>query len=292
MTPKEIKHIQELINIAVVDPNHTGIKQLNVLSADADMDGWVSNGDVDTIAFKLVKAYNLGYGIPEHDGELHLYEHLKEKINVLVDAGARDDTYFLTESHTEYHLFEPDSINLAGLKENLKNVHKDINVKVNDVGLGDKTGTYKFYDSEGRNGTFCPPVQIEGLECPSNISYNLIRLDDYAKENKIEHVDFLKIDVEGYELEVLKGAGDLLYNTNYVQFEYANTFQKVGITLKEVCQHLHKFGLIHFYVVCTNGLIKLDSYHDHYMMMNVLAARDIEELKEIINISTLYPIYN
>ncbi len=280
MTPKEIKHIQEIIAIAISDPNHTGIKQLKS----------TATGDVDTLSFQPVQAYNLGYGIPEQDGELFLYEHLKENINVLIDAGSKYDTYFLSDSKIDYHLFEPDSINYNILKENLKHIDKNItrNVNINNLGLGSKKEKKYFYDYDGGNGTFCPP---NSELTPSDISYDVIRLDDYAKENKIEHVDFIKIDVEGYEFEVLKGAGDLLHKTNYVQFEYANTFQRAGITLKEVCQHLHKFGLVNFYVVCTNGLIKLDSYHDHYMMMNVLAARNTEEVEEIVNITTLHPRY-
>jgi FkbM family methyltransferase len=37
-----------------------------------------------------------------------------------------------------------------------------------------------------------------------------IRLDDYLRENKIDRVDFIKMDVEGGELDVLDGATELL----------------------------------------------------------------------------------
>lgn len=286
MTPKEIELIQEMLKVAMFDPNHTGIKQLQVESP-------IGDACPDVIMFHPTKAYNLGWGRPEDDGELLLYEHLKKNINVLVDAGSRDDTYFLSDPTIQYHLFEPDSSNYKSLESNLKTIDKDIfkNVYANNVGLGSENDKKYFYDGADGNGTFCPPVQPDTTDAASDVSYDIVRLDTYAKENKINNIDFLKIDVEGYELEVLKGAGDLLNNTKYVQFEYANTFHKAGITLLEVCQYLHKFGLTHFYVVCSNGLITLDSFHDHWMMMNVLAARENDELVEITNIRTLNPRY-
>ena len=45
-------------------------------------------------------------------------------------------------------------------------------------------------------------------------------LSDYVYEKKIESIDFIKIDTEGYELEVLKGAEKVLFKTKYVQFEH------------------------------------------------------------------------
>lgn len=45
------------------------------------------------------------------------------------------------------------------------------------------------------------------------------RLDDICKNAGITHVDFLKIDTEGYGLKVLKGAEGLLKNGTYIAME-------------------------------------------------------------------------
>tara|TARA_B100001123_G_scaffold450743_1_gene623376 strand:- start:2136 stop:2969 length:834 start_codon:yes stop_codon:yes gene_type:complete len=276
MTNKELQEVNERIQIARLDPNHTGIKQL------------VYTGD--GINFELVKAYNLGYGIASQNGELHLYEHLRDKIKVLVDAGARDDTYFLTEPGTDYHLFEPDPKNYARLEENIKHIGSDINVYANNCGLGNSNEPLGFFNSEHGNGTFISQ-NIEGPVLQPDLFIETTRLEDYAKSKNISHIDFLKIDVEGFELEVLKGTGELLHNTSYVQFEYGNTFKDSNITLKGVCDYLIKYGLTNFYTVCTNGLIDQRSTHDHYMMCNVLAARSATDIKDIINHPTLYNVY-
>ena len=52
------------------------------------------------------------------------------------------------------------------------------------------------------------------------IKVKQIPLSKYVDENKIENVDFIKIDTEGYELEVLKGAKEILYKAKYILFEH------------------------------------------------------------------------
>jgi hypothetical protein len=48
------------------------------------------------------------------------------------------------------------------------------------------------------------------------------RFDEYW-EYKNSFIDLVKIDVEGHELDVLKGFGDLLKKTRLVQFEFGGT---------------------------------------------------------------------
>ena len=40
----------------------------------------------------------------------------------------------------------------------------------------------------------------------------IIKLDDYVRENKIKFIDILKIDTQGYELEILKGSLNAIKN--------------------------------------------------------------------------------
>lgn len=45
-------------------------------------------------------------------------------------------------------------------------------------------------------------------------------LDSYCKANGIEKIEFLKVDTDGYDVDVLKGAIEILKRTKYVQVEY------------------------------------------------------------------------
>ena len=47
----------------------------------------------------------------------------------------------------------------------------------------------------------------------------VISLKNFCETNKIRSIDFLKIDVEGYEYDVLRGAKTLLKNINFIMIE-------------------------------------------------------------------------
>ena len=47
-----------------------------------------------------------------------------------------------------------------------------------------------------------------------------IKLGEFIREKKINNIDILKIDTEGYELEVLKGLGATIQNINFIYFEH------------------------------------------------------------------------
>ena len=53
-----------------------------------------------------------------------------------------------------------------------------------------------------------------------NIDIQIIRLDEYLNNNSIEYINFMKIDTEGYELDVLKGLGTKIHNVQYIMFEH------------------------------------------------------------------------
>lgn len=54
----------------------------------------------------------------------------------------------------------------------------------------------------------------------SEISVQQKNLDEYISQNKIRKLDFLKIDTEGYEFEVLSGVKKNIKNINLILFEH------------------------------------------------------------------------
>ena len=47
----------------------------------------------------------------------------------------------------------------------------------------------------------------------------VVSLDDFCKTKEIKNIDFLKIDVEGYEYKVLLGAKHIIKNVKYIMIE-------------------------------------------------------------------------
>ena len=64
------------------------------------------------------------------------------------------------------------------------------------------------------------------------------------RENNIKTIDYLKIDTEGTELDVLLGAKNSLQNKKIIcgQFEYGTTFEDANIKLSDVVSYLETFS--------------------------------------------------
>jgi hypothetical protein len=66
------------------------------------------------------------------------------------------------------------------------------------------------------------------------VKVDVVNLDDYCAQRGVDHIDLLKIDVEGFELNVLRGASRLLegQRINAIQFEF-NEMNVIGRTFLE-----------------------------------------------------------
>ncbi len=56
-------------------------------------------------------------------------------------------------------------------------------------------------------------------------------LDDWCKENRVGHIDFIQIDVEGFELQILKSSLDILKTVNVITAKTNFAKFRVGTTL-------------------------------------------------------------
>ncbi len=90
---------------------------------------------------------------------------------------------------------------------------------------------------------------------------------NYIEENKIEQIDFLKIDVEGFELKVLKGFGEHLSKVKYIQFEYGTGLRDAGSNLLEIVNYLKEFGFEDFSKM-SSGVIITD-FTDNWVLCNI-----------------------
>ena len=82
--------------------------------------------------------------------------------------------------------------------------------------------------------------------------------------NNINHIDFLKIDTEGYELNVLKVFEEYISYIDIIQFEYGGTFLDNNTKLIDVINYLKQYNFNNFSYLTSEGLSLLTDYNDHY----------------------------
>ncbi len=103
--------------------------------------------------------------------------------------------------------FEPSPANLERLRET---VGKNTNLSILPFGLSSKAGRMSFVQGDdplGATSHLAAPSEIRGA-CLSEIE--LRRGDELVALNVAPAPDVIKIDVEGHELEVIEGLGNLL----------------------------------------------------------------------------------
>lgn len=145
--------------------------------------------------------------------ELEIFKSFPD-IKVVFDVGSRDDSdYVDLKPDIELHAFEPNPDFFNSLK---KKLGKRPNTYLNNFGLGDVEGEFQY------NGVLQAFKGGENSQVASGVPLPIKVLRDYIREHKIDHIDFLKIDTEGYDFKVLFGAQEFLPNIHYIQYEHWN----------------------------------------------------------------------
>jgi FkbM family methyltransferase len=200
----------------------------------------------------------------ETNGEKAFFMRIKDNINVIFDVGCRTDTEFINFSG-EVHYFEPVSEFIETLK-NIKNTNKTS--YFNNFGLG-KENTQLYYYPKYQS--FYDRINSCGTSDDSNkVVLSIKKGKDYISFNDIKMVDFLKIDTEGYELNVLQGFEDTLENVKIIQFEYGGTFLDNNTKLIDVINYLGSKGFYKFSYLTNNGTVPILDFNDHYQYCNIV----------------------
>ena len=143
---------------------------------------------------------------------------------VLFDIGANNGqtvTKFrkvLTDSYI--HSFEPSKLCFKILSETHINTE---NLKINNKAVGNEKGSLVFNEYSASSLNSLLKRSFTKSSIIDNYPVEIITVDDYCTENKIEKINLLKTDTEGFELNVLKGA-NRMFDENKIQFVYVEIF--------------------------------------------------------------------
>lgn len=155
--------------------------------------------------------------------EIKLFKERIKKGSVIADIGANVGLYSviaskLTGDSGQVYCFEPEPSNYELLLKNMR-LNKCKNMITEPIAVGDKSGGALLYKESGSIGTHSLiPKTYEGQQ---TIEVNVVSLDKYFKNRK--RIDVMKLDVEGFELNVLNGAKDTLKKVKVLFFEYTSS---------------------------------------------------------------------
>lgn len=135
------------------------------------------------------------------------------------------------------------------------------------VALGERDERRPFYVTENPvcSSLYEPNQELiqlyhrfEGALVKQTIDIDTVRLDSFAQAHQIGSVDFIKIDVQGAELDIFKGAPAVLQDTLMIVGEVEFIPHYVNQPLfGDVCAHLAKKGLMfHKFIGLTGRSLK------------------------------------
>lgn len=183
-----------------------------------------------------------------YEPEMALIPKISRNPQVIIDVGANYGTYsfFLSKLYPESKIFafEPSTRTFDIFRKIIKNFNLK-NVIPIKKGLGSKEErkeivmpahyTILAYISE-KNTKRKSTDLIEDIK--------ITTLDNFVKRNNLKNVDFIKCDVEGFELEVFRGAKNTIKKFKpvvFVEVEERHT-NKYGINPNDVLKFFKKLG--------------------------------------------------
>ena len=192
---------------------------------------------------------------------LNYFKSKNLQYSIFFDVGAhKGETLKLFSNNfniREFYCFEPSPINFEYLKK--KNLRNNKNIKIFNFGLGDKESVLAFNQLEESSSSTLVDINQDSnyykkkqkilnflnlnRDKRKKINVNMHCLSEFMKKESIDKIDILKIDTEGYEYKVIKGAKENIKNIQYIYFEHHfDNMLKKGYSFSDIHRYLTKNG--------------------------------------------------
>jgi FkbM family methyltransferase len=214
-------------------------------------------------------ALNYGGGQSvDHSGELNVLRCVRDASwlstpAVIFDVGANDGEYARAASQilgdvAQIWAFEPQSACFQALQSEFA---KSERIRTRKLALGKELGTGKLhFDSSGETTASLAEATSSNGQTEE---VQVTTLDEICRQEHIERIDLLKIDTEGFEMDVLLGASDMLNagRISSLQFEFGHTFLATPYHFHDIWNLLT--ARYRIYRVLRRGMVEVTSYtHD------------------------------
>ena len=151
-----------------------------------------------------------------------------KEFDLIIDVGAWCGTWTLSmrQFAKNIHCYEPNNLHYGCLARNISAYD---NIESYNQALGNNDGYVKLTQESATQNT---RVLLENGQTKIN------KLDSLG----YNAIDLIKIDVEGLEMEVIKGAEKTLKNVEYLMIELNGNSEKYGSSKRDIKEYLKSLG--------------------------------------------------
>jgi FkbM family methyltransferase len=183
---------------------------------------------------------------------------------VVLDVGSNEGDYVELvrkyNTNVKAYCFEPHPLTFSRLQEKCRR----LNVDAFNVGVGREPGQLNLYDYAANDGSSHASMHREVFDHIHHaelVSHQvpIICLDEFVIEKQIESVKLLKIDVEGFEFNVLKGFAQYIgeNKVEMIHFEFNEMNFASRVFFKDFWDFLPNYD---FYRMIPGGLLPIKQY--------------------------------
>jgi FkbM family methyltransferase len=152
----------------------------------------------------------------------------------------------LVQENGKVYSFEPVKDTYEMLRETIS-INRCENIETHPLAISDKIGISEIYKFDQRNHTLNSLGRVKiGETSPSYIeTIRTETIDNFCQIKFLSKIDLLKIDVEGFEYDVLRGAENMLKTSSikYIQFEISKMpLESLGKSADKIFDLLHSYG--------------------------------------------------
>ncbi len=185
------------------------------------------------------------YGVHERNSTAEVKTIITPGMKIL-EVGANIGYYALIETKLagpSGHLYaiEPAPHNFNSLKKNLE-LNNIRNADLHQAAFGEVRSKAKFYVYDRGNLSSFIKRDDMGMKC-EEVEVEIMTLDDFLKFKK---VDFIRMDVEGYEKEILKGSEGALSEGNRPKYFFievhSELLHKKNSSARDILEFLRSHG--------------------------------------------------
>lgn len=219
----------------------------------------------------------------EYDDLVFLFDKLNKEPKVIFDCGANIGfvTYqFLKRfKNATIYSFEPNPSVFSVLKKSTEN---NKNVFVFNKGIGNENLNLNFYKNNNTGtSSFLEPNDFHKAHLArkyEKIEIPIVSIANFCKENKIDKIDILKLDIEGFELNALKGCEKML-EKNQVDFIYTEvnlipTYEDQCL-IEDVTGYLRNLNYIPYNFYGNNETVLRESIITNMLFISSNIAKDL-----------------
>ncbi|MDX2089250.1 MAG: FkbM family methyltransferase [Kofleriaceae bacterium] len=218
-----------------------------------------------------------GAGSSASSGDLVALQRIaanRDRQSVVLDVGANVGTYLgqvlaTLGTNTRVFALEPSRTAFEALERRFGGTP---GVQLSRVGVGAVPGRATLWGSQA--GSVLASIYPSGNESGGGEDIEVVTIDEFCAARQIEQIDLLKLDVEGAELDALRGARGLLERgaIGMVQFEFGQPSLGARTFFADLFHLLAPQYEI--YRVLPRGLERIEAYHETlevFMSTNYLA---------------------